>query len=221
VVAGPEPAAEREALLASAVESSSRERARIAAGLHDGVVQDLAGMAFGLAPIADRAPPEDGATLRRAIDRLRQGVRELRTLLVEIHPPQIEAAGLEVALADLLSPLEAQGLVTELRVDEQAGAGSASDELVYRVAREAVRNVHEHAAASHVLVDVSGNGGGRRLLVRDDGRGFDAGARRRREAEGHLGITLLEAIVAQAGGKLNVESERGRGTQVELELPAP
>ena len=92
---------EREALLSSAVEASTQERRRIAADLHDGVVQDLAGVAFGLAPLAAEADDRGDATgarvLRQTIATLRQGVRSLRTLLVEIHPPNLESAGLHVA----------------------------------------------------------------------------------------------------------------------------
>ena len=74
-----------------------------------------------------------------AVERLRQGVRDLRTLLVEIHPPRLESAGLEAALDDLLSPLRGRGHARPtLEVD---GAGGADDALVYRVAREALRNV--------------------------------------------------------------------------------
>ena len=98
---------ERERLLARAIEASDTERRRIAGDLHDGVVQDLAGVAFGLAPIAAKATDEDARVLNASIERLRQGVRDLRTLLVEIHPPRLESAGLEAALDDLLSPLRA------------------------------------------------------------------------------------------------------------------
>ena len=86
-------AREREALLTSAIEASSRERALIAADLHDGVVQDLAGIAFGLAPVVERARAEDQPALRAAVERMRQGMRELRTLLVEIHPRASSARG--------------------------------------------------------------------------------------------------------------------------------
>jgi len=94
---------ERERLLARAIEASDNERRRIAADLHDGIVQDLAGVAFGLAPLAARAGSDDRKVLDGSVQRLRQGVRELRTLLVEIHPPRLESAGLESALDDLLS----------------------------------------------------------------------------------------------------------------------
>jgi signal transduction histidine kinase len=208
--------AERERLLTSAIESSENERRRIAADLHDGVVQDLAGVAFGLAPLAEdaarRGAREEEGALRDAVARLRAGMRQLRTLLVEIHPPSLETSGLEAALHDLLSPLEAEGIATELHVDDGV---PASEALVYRVAREALRNVQLHAGATRVRVDVSRS----RLVVADDGRGFGAEERARRGEQGHVGLTLLEGLVREADGRLDVRSQPGHGTTVELDLP--
>ena len=219
---------EREALLSSAVEASAQERRRIAADLHDGVVQDLAGVAFGLAPLAAaaqrRGDEEEAAILREASGTLRQGVRDLRTLLVEIHPPNLESAGMRAALSDLLSPLEPSGIATSLEVDDPPRAGDRSadrDALVYRVAREAIRNAQAHAAPHAVRVALTRSRDGvTRLVVSDDGTGFDATARQQRSSDGHLGLRLLEDIVAQAGGTLEVRSSPGAGTTVELELPA-
>ncbi len=213
---------ERETLLSNAVEASTRERRRIAADLHDGVVQDLAGVAFGLAPLtADaerRGDADDAKVLRDATGTLRQGVRDLRTLLVEIHPPNLESAGLRVALSDLLSPLQAGGIATSLEVDESASGDR--DALVYRAAREAIRNAREHARPTSVRVAVTREPTRTKLVVADDGKGFAARERKRRGEEGHLGLTLLEEVVAQAGGTLAVRSVPGKGTTVEMELPA-
>src|SRR4051794_6323956 len=216
---------ERERLLASAVEASSQERRRIAADLHDGVVQDLAGVAFGLAPLAEgaerRGEHEGAAALRDATTTLRQGVRDLRTLLVEIYPPNLESAGLEVALSDLLSPLEAAGIATALHVDEAATHAGSNDALVYRVAREAVRNAQAHGDPRSVRVEVTRPAAETtRLVVADDGRGFTPSDRARSAEGGHVGLSLLESLAAQTGGTLAVRSEPGAGTTVELEVPA-
>ena len=215
---------ERERLLARTIEASDHERRRIAADLHDGAVQDLAGVAFGLAPLAEnaqrRGDEAEATALRESTARLRQGVRALRTLLVEIHPPRLETAGLEPVLDDLLSPLAASGITTALDVDDRAASGSPADALVYRVAREALRNVAEHAEATTVRVAVKRHDGTVMLTVADDGRGFDGTRRAERADEGHLGLTLLEDLVAEAGGTLAVRSAPGAGTTVELEVPA-
>jgi two-component system, NarL family, sensor kinase len=218
---------DREILLANAVEASSQERARIASDLHDGVVQDLAGVAFGLAPVAAgaerRGAEAETAVLRDAMTRLRQAQRDLRTLLVELHPPNLETAGLQVALSDLLSPLAAAGIATELDVDEDAAArgGSEHDALIYRVAREAVRNAREHAGAASVRIGLTCPSPDRlRLEVRDDGSGFTAADRELRGEQGHLGLALLEGLAAQAQGTLSVHAAPGAGTTVELEVPS-
>jgi len=206
--------AERERLLAGAIEASDRERRRIASDLHDGVVQDLAGVAFGLAPLAAdarrRGDDEEARVIDESVDTLRQGVRDMRTLLVEIHPPRLETAGLEPVLDDLLSELRADGIETSLSVEE----GGRADALVYRVTREALRNVREHSGAHRVSVVVTPQ----KLVVTDDGRGFDAAERARRGDEGHVGLSLLEDLVVQSGGRLTVDSAVGVGTTVTLEI---
>jgi two-component system, NarL family, sensor kinase len=177
-------------------------------------VQDLAGVAFGLAPLAaearTRGDEEEAQVIGEAVDTLRQGVRDMRTLLVEIHPPRLETAGLEPVLDDLLSPLRAAGLETTLEVS----ATTRQDALMYRVAREALRNVRDHAQASRVSVVVTPN----TLTVTDNGRGFDADERARRRLQGHVGLSLLEDLARQSGGALTIDSEPGHGTKVELKL---
>jgi two-component system NarL family sensor kinase len=91
---------------------------------------------------------------------------------------------------------------------------------VYRVAQEAVRNVIAYADAPSMRVELTVVEGVARLLVADDGRGFDSATRERRLAEGHLGLSLVEELARQSGGKLEVGSSEGAGTRVELEVPA-
>jgi two-component system NarL family sensor kinase len=215
---------DRAALLANAVEASAAERRRIASDLHDGVVQNVAGVAFGLAPLAQaaerRGEHHQAAELRRSIAQLRQGVREMRTLLVEIHPPNLESIGLEAALHDLLSPLEAKGMATSLDIAAGAAAGDGDDALVYRVAREAIRNVQSHAEAESIHLALSHPSPLlTRLVVEDDGKGFAPDDRERAGAGGHVGLALLEGLVVQAGGTLSVRSRPGAGTTLTLELP--
>ena len=140
--------AEREALLVRAVEASDDERRRIAADLHDGLVQDLAGISYSLSAAAQtEESPATRSTLEQAAAGTRDAMRRLRSLLVEIHPPNLRASGLEAALADLLAPLQARGVETELRVDAPLGLDEEAERIVYRAAAEALRNVARHAGA--------------------------------------------------------------------------
>jgi two-component system, NarL family, sensor kinase len=214
---------EREALLANAVTASTRERRRVASYLHDGPVQEIAGLAFSLAPLAERAEVRgataDAGELREAIERLRATVRDLRALLVDLHPPHLAAAGIEAALADLVSPLRQRGVMVEVTVDGAEQLGRDQQAIVYRVAQEAVRNVIAHAAAGSVRVELVVDDSQARLVVADDGRGFGSGERADRRAAGHLGLSLAEELARQVGGDLAVTSTQGSGTQVELRVP--
>lgn len=213
---------EREALLANAIAASNRERRRVASYLHDGPVQDVAGVAFALAPLADaaerRGEAGEARKLRMAVGQLRQNVRDLRTLLVDLHPPNLSATGLDAAIADLVSPLEGRGIEVAVRLEGAERLAPEQEALVFRVAQEAVRNVLAHAAARTVVVELRATEDEVRLVVADDGRGFAPETRSRRGDEGHLGLSLLEDLVGQLGGRLVVRSAPGQGTTIELEL---
>jgi len=212
--------AEREALLVRAVEASDDERRRIAADLHDGPVQHLAGISYSLSAAAQtEGSAAARETLRQAAAGTRDSMRRLRSLLVEIHPPNLRASGLEAALADLLAPLRARGAETSLTVDPALGLDEGAERIVYRAAAEALRNVERHADANRVAVAVEGRDDGVRLVVTDDGVGFGPGDRERRREEGHVGLSLLEELAERAGGRLAVRSAPGDGTTFELELP--
>ena len=210
----------REALLVHAVEASTDERRRIAAELHDGPVQELAGLSYSLSAAAQtETSPAARETLDRAAAGTRDSMRQLRSLLVEIHPPNLRASGLQAAMADLLAPLQARGIDTELTVEPGMGLDEEAERLVYRAAAEALRNVQRHAEATRVRVAVTRGGGHVRLEVTDDGRGFAPGERERRREEGHVGLSLLEELAARAGGGLEIRSAPDEGTTFRLELP--
>jgi two-component system, NarL family, sensor kinase len=210
---------DRERLLQRAVEASDTERRRIAADLHDGVVQSLAGVSFSLAAAAERAGGNGGETyaddLNRGAAATRASIAELRSLLVEIYPPRLHEAGLAAALGDLTAPLRGRGITTTCSVPDDLGLPPGVDALFFRVAQEALRNVASHSQASRVEIGVARDGDTARLVVRDDGVGFDpsAGA-----AEGHFGMRVLADLVADAGGRLDVRSAPGAGTTVAVEV---
>ena len=112
--------AEREALLLRALNASDTERRVIAADLHDGVVQDLAGASYALAVAAEKVdgtPANEVArALRTGADATRQSMRQLRSLLVEIYPPNLRDAGLEPALNDLAAKAVARGVAVDVDV---------------------------------------------------------------------------------------------------------
>jgi signal transduction histidine kinase len=216
---------ERERLLQRAIDASDTERRRIARDLHDGVVQSLAGVSYSLAAAADRLegngkPMADAAArLRQAAADTRQSMRDLRSLIVEIAPPNLHEEGLDNALGDLLSSLDAAGVRTRLDVDRSLELAADTEALVFRVAQEAVRNAGSHARASQVSLTLVADDGRARLIVEDDGAGFSPDDLERRRAEGHVGLSLLSGLVADAGGTLVVDSKPGHGTRLTAEVP--
>ena len=210
-------ARDREQLLVRAVDASAAERRRIARDLHDGVVQDLAGTAFALHSLtaAEGATPAVRTAAREAGRSLRESLRSLRSLLVEIHPPELGADGLAAALEDLTAPAADLGLETSVSVTGVDGVPDETIALVWRVAQEAVRNATRHAHARRLDVRVVGSAGAVTLEVVDDGRGFD-----RTEPTGaaHFGLRGLASLVADAGGRLDVTTAPGEGTTVRLDV---
>ena len=205
---------ERMELLQRAVDASERERRRIAADLHDGVVQHLAGVSYSLSATASTAPPELAPTLNEAAAETRQGLRELRSLLVEIYPAELQREGLEAALEDLLAPYAAKGIETHLEVDD-GDLPADVERLFFRAAQEALRNVLKHAGAGRVDVEVARRDGTATLSIADDGSGFSVDA----ESEGsHFGLRVLRDLVHELGGELAIQSEPGRGTTVMVEV---
>src|SRR5581483_9227657 len=137
---------EREQLLQRAIDASEAERRRIARDLHDGVVQTLAGVSYSLAAAADRLDgssdgAEVGDALRQAAADTRRSMRDLRSLIIEISPPNLHDEGLDNAVGELVAPLAAEGVETTVDIDDTAVASPEAQTLLYRVAQEAVRNV--------------------------------------------------------------------------------
>lgn len=216
--------AQRDDLIIRAAQASDEQRRHIAASLHDGVVQQLAGAAFTTAAIAERARSEGNTS--RATDlgavatTLRDGIAGLRALLVDIYPPSLHAAGLAVALQDLTRP-NGHGVVPTVDVDPDVAArlSGVQQEAVFGVAQEALRNAARHSGARMVALSLQALGAKyARLEVADDGRGFvldDAGGSAR---EGHLGLHLMTDAASRVGARLAVQSAPGAGTRLHMDL---
>lgn len=203
-------AEERERLLRAAVEASEAERRRIARDLHDTVVQDLSGTVFALSAAA-RGGGVASSALESMAGSLRDSLRSLRSLLVEIHPPNLGTNGLAGALEDLVAPAAARGVVADVDTSGLGAVDPAAAAVVWRVAQEAVRNVLRHAEASRLHVGVRTDGSLVRLVVEDDGRGFDPTEVHDRT---HYGLRGLAGLVEEVGGTLEVTAAPGRGTRV-------
>lgn len=210
---------ERELLMQKALDASDAERRRIASDLHDGVVQDLTGVSLGLAALG-RHRQIDPAHAAEASASIRTSVKSLRSLLVEIYPPNLAEQGLETAVGDLLSGLPARGIAVELAVDD--ADTPPSDEtagMAYRIVQEALRNVVSHSGASAVRVVIAVTADGIDVVVDDNGRGFSGDEAGEAMRGGHVGLKSLGGLVADAGGTFEVMSSPNTGTRVAAVVP--
>jgi signal transduction histidine kinase len=213
-------------LLQRAIDASNEERERIAAAIHDGIVQDLAGLTFSLGAYSNSdensLSGEERARLLKLVsegaETARRATRDLRSLIIEIAPPKLKELGLKPALEDLLINL-GSSVNTRLDVEEGLALGDSTNGLLYRVAQEAVRNSMKYSNAEHLTIEIRCHGADVVLRIVDDGRGFDPAQQAHRLDEGHVGLGLLQRTVADGGGSLRVESAPGRGTLVEIRAP--
>jgi len=211
-------ARDRERLLRAAVDASDAERRRIARDLHDGVVQDLVGTSYALAATGQTLrtnEPAVAADLDQMSGSLRASLRSLRSLLVEIYPPELHTNGLSAALDDLIAPAAGAGVQADVHVCDIDDVDEDVIALVWRVAQESVRNALRHGRPDHLDVRVSGENGAVVLEVSDNGGGFDPGVVDTGE---HFGLRGLRDLIGEAGGRLDVRSSPGAGTTVRLEV---
>ena len=218
---------DRAALLQRAIDSSETERWRIAGDLHDGPVQNLTAVSITLGSAAMRLSDPERETpghdelvsvMQTASAESRTAIRELRTMIMEIAPPDLEQ-GLDVALARLVTVAEEHGLAARLEAGSAAQSHPLEDvALVYRAAQESVRNVIKHAQATSVTIRLRREEGRLTLEIADDGCGFSPDDLRRRQMDGHVGLSLLQERVAEAGAAISIVSAPGKGTTIRLQL---
>ncbi len=213
---------QREQLLRRAVEASDVERRRIAATVHDGVVQELAAASFTVAGVADRLRGEGHQDLAGAVhgaaDTIRASIRGLRSLLVEIYPPSLRRAGLDAALTDLVGGLSRRGadIHLELPAEGTDGLAEPTEQVVFRVAQECLRNAVAHSGATEIRLRLTRSRSTVVLEVIDDGTGFDLAATTGAPDEGHFGLRMLTDLAAEAGAALVVATAPGNGCRWRL-----
>lgn len=202
--------------------AQEEERKRIARELHDDTAQALTSVLVRLR-LLERSV--EGERLRAGLAELRDltgaTLEGVRRLAIDLRPAMLDDLGLEAALQSYVQDFSQRWPVRATFTSSRLGRLPADVELVlYRVVQEALSNVAKHAKASRALVRLTRRGRALRLLVEDDGCGFDVEATRRSRESG-LGLFGMEERLALVGGTLRVESVLGRGARVSVEVPLP
>jgi len=198
------------------VRAQEEERRRLARDLHDEVNQSLTAILLRLEAVSQTAPPELKRELADVKKLVNQAMGELVTLARQLRPTALDDHGLVSAIVSHTRRFSAQtGVAADVRVSgDPVDLESDQEIAVYRFAQEALSNIARHAAAKRVDVELSSNGHGLEVTVRDDGRGFDPHS----SSEGG-GLSGMAERARLVGGKLRVASAPGHGTSLTLQVP--
>jgi signal transduction histidine kinase len=206
-------------------EERMSERTRIARDLHDSLLQSFQGLILQLQAILNMLPrraAEAAQALGLALDRADQAIDEGRAAVQQLRTPSL----LE---ADIVSSLKllAEDTITAQPVAFRVVLEGRTRPLVplvhdeaYRIAQEAFRNAVQHANASAIEAELTFGDKRFTLRIRDDGGGFDPRRIEHSERGGHWGVRGMRERAGAINGKLEVWSQKGAGTEIELTVPA-
>src|SRR5919202_4480038 len=222
------------------------ERHRLARELHDSVTQHLFSLtlvAQSVSSVYRRDPAEGDRRITRLLELSQAALREMRALLAELRPAeplrvtvqrraselgveaglaQLRRLGLEAALRSHVDDVARDGLWVELRCDGYQPQPAPHEEALFRITQEALNNVVKHARAKRVRVHLTTDEAGTRVTINDDGVGFDGDNLRpaSKRTSGGFGLWTMRERAEAIGGTVEVHSAPGRGTVVQVSVPA-
>jgi signal transduction histidine kinase len=199
------------------------ERTRIARELHDTLLQSFQGLMLYFQAVNNQLPPGQAKdALEKALDRADQAIVEGRNAIQNLRSTTTVNNDLAQAMTELGEEFAGAGKTSpRIRVSVEGAPRELHPILrddIYRIAREALRNAHRHAQARKIEAEITYGERLLRLRIRDDGKGIDpklldAGR------DGHWGLPGMRERAQQIGGQLEIWSQVGAGTEVELRIP--
>ncbi|HEV8683659.1 MAG TPA: sensor histidine kinase [Actinomycetota bacterium] len=219
-----EQAEERRRLLDTVLRTSEEERKLLAAELHDGPIQRLAGLGYRLERARNRLERGNAEGAAPLLTELQEGLseetRRLREMMAELRPPVLDQRGLDSALRDHAAAFgRSWGVGCTVRSSLDERLDPDIETVLYRVAQEALANVAKHAHAGKAWVSLAARNGSVILEVGDDGIGFDPLYVTTNGSRDHFGLTAMRERVEMAGGRWEIQSRPGGGTRVVVEFP--
>jgi signal transduction histidine kinase len=203
------------------LEVSNREQQRIGNDLHDGLGQELTGIALllrGLENRAEREAPELSAAIEEVALLVNDAIFTTRALARGLSPVTFDRGGIALALEELARRLSAMFHI-DVRCEADAslehGLESVNALHLYRIAQEAVTNAAQHGGAGKLQITLRVDGDRGLLRIEDDGGGFTPGSQ---QSKG-LGLRIMHYRAQMMAGSLRVESAQSRGTVVSCWFP--
>ena len=206
------------------IESQETERRRIAAELHDSLEQNLLVIKNRALLALDRGDPPP--TLKESLEQISSvsssSIEEVRTIAANLRPHQLDRLGLSRALTAMLrEAAESSGLRLTSEIAELKGLLTKEAEInLYRIAQEALNNVLKHSGATEARVVVERDDTQVRLVIEDNGRGFDRESKQGDSAHG-MGLSGMAERTRILNGRLEIRSAPGQGTWLKIEVPIP
>lgn len=200
------------------MQSQEEERARIARELHDGINQQIASLAITASGLKRAATGEVATGLDELHHSMLRLSEDVRRISHNLHPSLIEHVGLGAAL-DALVREYSEHWAGDIRYEWEPAAPRPGDNVtvgLFRIAQEALHNAVTHSHADRIRVELATDEGGYRLVVEDDGVGFDLEHIYR---AGRLGLLSMQERAILLGGRLSIVSQPGAGTQVRVAIP--
>lgn len=213
----------QEAFARQLIDSQETDRRRIAAELHDGVSQTLVVMKnwarFGAQTLAEESPARK--KLGDIADAASQALGEVRDVVHDLVPYHLERQGLGESIRESATRVgDAAGIVVDCRLDTIDGLLSPESALrLFRVCQEGLNNIVKHSGATAAWLELTRESTHVRLVIRDNGKGFEPAAARPTAAGDGFGLMGMTERARMMGGDLTVESAPGRGTTIEIVVP--
>ena len=203
----------------SMLKGQEEERSRLAKDLHDGLGGLLSGVKFSLSNMKENliVTPDNMAVFERSLDMIDTSIKELRRVAHNMMPEMLTKFGLDEALKDYCHTINSTKLlaVRYQSLGIEARLESGTEIIVYRIVQELLNNILKHAVASEVFVQLIRENDRLNIVVEDNGKGFDTAVLENNKGAGWVNI---RSRVEYLKGQLDVHSEPGKGTLVNIEF---
>ena len=205
------------------------ERRRIAADLHDGLGQTLSLVKMSIEEAARAAKSgaegKTAAALERLGPTIKSALAELRRMSMNLRPTTLDDLGILATLSWYTREFEAACPSIKLEREINVKESDISELLkitIFRIVQEATSNALKHAEADRIKVSLELEGGSLELSIKDNGRGFDAGAAAKgRDFHHGLGLQSMKERAELSGASYEIQSAPGKGTRIRARWPSP
>jgi two-component system NarL family sensor kinase len=204
------------------VQAQEEERRRVATEIHDGVTQQLISIWYRVQAcerLLERDLPAARGELEVAKGLIGEALNEARAAIYDLRPATLDDLGLVPAVEALSRRAFEPEVEVNVATDVNFQIPAHLETALYRIAQELLSNIRKHAAARRVELTLEMDPEEIRMGVRDDGRGFDLDGYRRARPETSFGLAGIRERVEVIGGTLDIRTEIGKGTRVEVRVP--